>query len=251
MVKKSIFTFVFLALVAYVSAQTLQFELDGRVFANNEALICDVTPNEWGEMEQKMQLRNLTDQPIDVIVEKEYVKIVEGTTNMFCWGSCLDANAFVTRPFTIEPMSVSLDGLLSFHYQVDPTYSGDPASCLVGTTIVKYYAYTSEAPDDKVCIEIWFAYGAQSIDENKVNFGHAYPNPAASVVRFNYELPSAGNASVSVYNLLGQEVLTQELSNLQGQAVLSVADLTDGIYFCNLKVDGCAVRTEKFVVKKY
>ena len=37
--KKSIFTLAFLALVAFASAQTLQFELDGRVFANNEVYI--------------------------------------------------------------------------------------------------------------------------------------------------------------------------------------------------------------------
>ena len=113
------------------------------------------------------------------------------------------------------------------------------------------YAYPDGNEEDKVGIEIWFAYGAESIDENKISFGHAFPNPASSVVRFNYQLPAACNVSVSVYNLLGQEVLSQRLDALQGQAALPVADLTEGIYFCNLKVDGRAVKTEKFVVKKY
>ena len=44
--------------------------------------------------------------------------------------------------------------------------------------------------------------------------------------------------------------MSQDLNSLQGQAVLSVADLTEGIYFCNLKVDGRTVRTEKFIVRK-
>ena len=251
MMKKSIFTLAFLAVMAFASAQSLQFELDGRVFANNEKYICETAPNDWGEIELKMQLRNLTDKALEVVVEKEYVKIVDGTSNTFCWGSCLGPDGFVTRPVIMEPFAVSGDGELSFHYQVDPTYSGDEASYLVGTSMLKYYAYPADDPSVKTCIEIWFAYGASNIDENKINFSHAYPNPASSVVRFNYQLPSAGNVSVSVYNLLGQEVLSQQLGALQGQAVLSVADLTEGIYFCNLKVDGRAVKTEKFVVKKY
>lgn len=251
MYKKSIFTLVFLAVIGWVSAQSLQFEMDGRVFANNEKYICETTPNDWGEIELKMQLRNLTDKPLEVVVEKEYVKIVDGTTNTFCWGSCLGPDGFVTRPVTMEPYAVSQDGELSFHYQVDPTYSGDEASYLAGTSMLRYYAYPADNTDNKTCIEIWFAYGASSIDENKISFSHAYPNPASSMVHFNYQLPSTGNVSVSVYNLLGQEVMSQQLDAMQGQAVFSVADLTEGIYFCNLKVDGRAVKTEKFVVKKY
>ena len=251
MIKKSIFTLAFLAVMSWVSAQSLQFEMDGRVFANNEVYICEDAPSEFGEIGLEMQLRNLTDKQLNVIVAKEYVKIVGGTTNYFCWGSCLGPDATSTRPVVMEPYAVSGNGEPSFHYQLDPEYTGDVASYPVGTTIVKYYAYVAENQDDKTCLEVWFAYGASGIDENKISFSHAYPNPASSLVHFNYQLPTNGNVSVSVYNLLGQEVLSQQLDALQGQAVLSVADLTDGIYFCNLKVDGRAVKTEKFVVKKY
>jgi hypothetical protein len=250
MMKKSIFTLAFLALVAFASAQTLQFELDGRVFANNEVYICPSEPNMTGELAQEMQLRNLTNQTLSVVVMKEEIQMVPGTENSFCWGSCYDPTVTISRPNELEGNSVSLAGLLSFHHQIDPTYSGDPANFLVGTSIVRYYAYPSDDPDNAICLEMWFAYGAEGIDENQVVLGHAYPNPASSVVRFNYELPSVVNASVSVYNLLGQEVMSQDLNSLQGQAVLSVADLTEGIYFCNLKVDGRTVRTEKFIVRK-
>ena len=251
MIKKSIFTLAFLAVMGWVSAQSLQFEMDGRVFANNEVYICEDAPNEWGEIGLEMQLRNLTDKQLNVIVEKDTVKVVRGTTNYFCWGSCLDPGATTSRPKLMEPNELSGYSEPSFHYQLDPNYTGDVASYPVGTTVIRYYAYIAETPADKVCLEVWFAYGASSIDENKISFGRAYPNPASSLVHFNYQLPATGNVSVSVYNLLGQEVLSQQLDALQGQAVLSVADLTDGIYFCNLKVDGRAVKTEKFVVKKY
>jgi hypothetical protein len=44
--------------------------------------------------------------------------------------------------------------------------------------------------------------------------------------------------------------MSQRLNNLQGVAAFSVADLNEGIYFCNLVVNGQAVKTEKFVVRK-
>ena len=84
--------------MGWVSAQSLQFEMDGRVFANNEVYVCEATPTSWGEIELKMQLRNLTDKQLNVVVEKEYVKIVDGTTNTFCWGLCLGPDGFSTRP---------------------------------------------------------------------------------------------------------------------------------------------------------
>lgn len=251
MIKKTIFTFAFMALMACASAQTLQFELEGRVFANNEVYICPSEPNGIGELLQEMQIRNLTNDSLLVVVKKEEIKMVEGTENSFCWaGSCLPSTVFESRPWTVAANSASLVGELSFHHQIDPTFSGEAANFLVGTSIVRYYAYPVNEPDNTACIEMWFAYGAESVKENEVSLGHAYPNPASSLVRFDYRLSERGNVSVSVYNLLGQEVLNQTLDAMQGQAVLSVADLNDGIYFCNLKVNGRAVKTEKFIVKK-
>lgn len=252
MTKKTILTLAFMALVACLSAQTLQFEFDGHVFANNEVYICTSEPNEIGEMAQDMQIRNLTNETIPVVVRKEEVQMVDGTENSFCWaGLCMPATTFESRPWPMEGGAVSMIGELSFHHQIDPTYSGNPVNFLIGTSIVRYYAYSADDQDNTVCLEVWFAYGAEDVDENMVSFGHAYPNPATSQVRFDYQLSGEGNASVSVYNLMGQEVMNQQLGAMQGQAVLSVADLTDGIYFCTMKVNGRAVKTEKFVVKKF
>ena len=247
--KKSIFTLAFMALMAFASAQSLQFELDGYVFANGEKVICTDVDEDLGEMIQEMQVRNLTDASIDVMIRREKVQIVDGTQNSFCWGGCYAPQVDSSpRPLAVEAGAASLPGLLSFHQAI--ASPDDPEVYITGTSIVKYYAYPADNENDQVCIEVWFAYGAEGINEKEVVLGHAYPNPASSVVRFDYELPGVANASMSVYNLLGQEVLKQDLTALQGQAVLSVADLTEGIYFCNLKVNGRTVKTEKFIVRK-
>lgn len=249
--KKSIFTLAFLAVMGWVSAQSLQFEKDGYVYGQGETVICTHV-EEWGEMIQEMQLRNNTSSSLQVMVMREVVEIVEGTENSFCWGSCYAPTVNVSpRPVEMEAGALSAAGLLSFHHLIDPTYSGDPENFIPGTSIVKYYAYPEGNEDDRVCVEVHFVYDPSSVSEQPVlNFGHAYPNPATSMVRFDYNISSASNASVAIYNLLGQEVMRQPLTTLQGTAAFSVADLNEGIYFCNLFVNGQAVKAEKFIVKK-
>lgn len=249
--KKTVFTLVFLAAMGWVSAQSLQFELNGHVYAQGEKIIC-TNVEAWGEMIQEMNVRNITGAALDVMIEKEHVQIVEGTQTSFCWGSCYTPEVFVSpRPQTLEGGAISNEGLLSFHHLIDPEYSGDPNNFIVGTSIVKYYAYPADNTDDRACLEVWFAYNAEGIAENPVfSFGHAYPNPASSTVRFNYSVSSTDNAVACVYNLLGQEVMRKELNGMQSHVAFSVADLNDGIYFCNLFVNGQAVKTEKFIVRK-
>lgn len=242
MMKKSIFTLAFMALMAFASAQSLQFELDGHVFANDEMVFCFNYVEDFGEFVQDMQIRNLSGGDMNVVVEREEISIADGSMNYFCWGLCFSPEVSVSRPpVPVAAGEVSVIGALAFHYT--------PAESL-GSSSIRYYAYDPNVEDSRVSIIIVFNSSEDVSERVIADMGCAYPNPASSAVHFNYEVSAGVHASVSVYNLLGQEVLKQDLNALQGQAVLSVADLTEGIYFCNLKVDGRTVKTEKFIVRK-
>ncbi len=241
--KKTLFTLVLLAVMGFVSAQSLQFEWDGNVYNDGDAIECVNDEFGFGEYIQHMQIRNLTSADLNVIVEKEVLEDLEGVMNFFCWGSCFSPDVFVSpRPVTVEANSVTGEEALSFH----ALYDGE----VYGYLVMRYYAYDESNPDERVSIIVKFHRSGEGVAENAIEFGHAYPNPASSMVSFDYALSSGDKVSVSVYNLLGQEVMGQQLNNLQGKVSFSVADLNEGIYFCNLFVNGCAVKTEKFVVKK-
>ena len=239
--KKSIFTLILMAVIGCVSAQSLQFELDGNVFANDETVFCSNYLESMGEFMQDLQLRNLSDADMDVVVEREEVSVPEGSVNYFCWGLCFSPTISVSGPVTMAPGEVSGEGALGFHYL--------PMESTVSASI-RYYAYNPRDENSRISIVIVFNSGESVSERTFANLGHAYPNPASSEVRFNYELSACDHASVSVYNLLGQEVKSMNLTGLLGQAVFSVADLKEGIYFCNLIVNGQALKTEKFIVKK-
>lgn len=243
MIKRSIFTLMFLAVMGWVSAQSLQFEWDGHAYTEGETIECN-TPTEWGEYLQDMQIRNLTGQDLNVLVKKEVIEDLEGVSNFFCWGLCFGPDTYVSpNPVAVPANSVTSVGALSFHAMFDEN--------VFGKVQVRYSAYDERHPEDAAIINVVFHRSGEGIQEvSAVRFGQAYPNPASSVVNFDYNINASDRASVSVYNLLGQEVKSQQVNGMQGHLSVSVADLNEGIYFCKLFVNGSAVSTEKFVVKK-
>ncbi len=243
MIKKAFFTLLFLSVTAWVSAQSLQFELNGHVYEEGETIQCNA-PTEWGEYLQDMQIRNLTSQDWNVLVKKEVIEDLEGVSNYFCWGLCFGPDTYVSpNPVAVPANSVTSVGALSFHAMFEDN--------VFGKVQVKYSAYDERHPEDAVTINVVFHKSGEGVHEvAAVRFGQAYPNPASSVVNFDYNVNASDRASVSVYNLLGQEVMSLPINTLQDRLSISVADLNNGIYFCNLFVNGSAVKTEKFVVKK-
>lgn len=241
MFKKSIITLLFLAAIGYVSAQTLQFEWDGNVFYEGEAIECTNDEYGYGEFIQHMQIRNLTSNDMNVIIEKEVLEDLEGTINSFCWGMCYGPDTYVSpEAVTVLANSLNTDDL-SFHNIYDPE--------VFGYVVVRYYAYDEHNPDERVSIIVKFHKSGDGVDDNaQFEMSQAYPNPATSTVNFDYSFN--GNLTAVVYNIVGQEVLRKDLNTNNGQMSISVADLNDGIYFCTMLVDGCASATQKFVVKK-
>lgn len=240
--KRILFTLVLMAVFGCVSAQSMQFEWNGTVYADGETIECTNDEFGYGELIQHMQFRNNTNETMKILIEKEVIQNLDGVMNLFCWGQCFSPEVMVsTNAIEVAPNSLNTDDL-SFHAIFDEGVFGD--------VIIKYYAYDERTPNQRISIIVRFRKSGVGVAEHVADLGHAYPNPATSVVRFNYELSAVDNASVSVFNLLGQEVMSTKLNSLHGQVAFSVADLNAGIYFCNLNVNGRSVKTEKFVVKK-
>lgn len=79
------------------------------------------------------------------------------------------------------------------------------------------------------------------------------PNPFNPITTISYALPHAAQVELNVYNLNGQ--LVQSLENgKMGKGVhkaeFNGADLTSGMYICNLKVDGKSVQSKKMMMLK-
>lgn len=230
-----------LAVVSFLSAQDLQFEYNGTVYHDGDTIVSHY--NELAEEYiQELYIRNLTNDSVGVVVEREILEESNAIDRFFCWGSCLNSDIDISRPVIIGPDSLSTEAFSS-HVK----FGEEP-----GLAIIKYYAYSSdqETPDNRISIIIKADSHNYGVTENSVSVGSAYPNPASSQVHFNLKASGDSDVNVLVYNLLGQEVKSQWTNSSNGRINLAVDDLQPGIYFCSFLVNNEIVKTEKFIVKR-
>jgi hypothetical protein len=79
-----------------------------------------------------------------------------------------------------------------------------------------------------------------------------YPNPAHNYVEVDYGFfpwQSKSEASLSVKNMLGEEVLSLQLPQYSGKQILNIKDLATGVYFINLMDGGVVVGSEKMLIR--
>lgn len=238
MLKKSLLTTLFIALVGIITAQTLQFEWEGNVYQDGQTIISEY--NElMMEYAQELKIRNLTGNDMGVIVEREILENADGTLVYFCWGLCLSPENNIGGPVDVTAQSLS-DETFSSHVIFS---EGE-----TGVVKVRYSAYDRGNPDDRVSIII-LAGASANVNEHSLNFGQAYPNPANTQVSFDLKNDSSSDIQAVVYNLLGQEVKSLLVSGLQSRVTIAVDDLEAGIYFCRFTANGEVLKTEKFIVK--
>lgn len=244
--KRIVLFFMALAAVSFASAQSFIVMRDGQVLPSGEKIIVTAVDPVMNEMIVDLSVKNNSEASLDLILSRENVQMVEGMSSYFCWDFCYPATVSVSNPETYEPGETKEHK--SLHY--GPDYNVQE-QMLPGTTICKYSISSRANPSETFTLEVWFAYNATSLDERSLtqcSFGAAYPNPASSTVSFQCNVVNNADASLSIYNLLGQEVKAQTI-NKQGKISVAVDDFQEGIYFCNFMVDGKLLKTEKFIVK--
>jgi len=76
-----------------------------------------------------------------------------------------------------------------------------------------------------------------------------YPNPFTTSTTLKFENPKNENSTLSVYNFMGQQLIS--INNITANQVqINRGDLTDGVYFFQLKTDRQLMASGKFVIQK-
>ncbi|MBO7286646.1 MAG: T9SS type A sorting domain-containing protein [Bacteroidales bacterium] len=228
---------------AVVPALTFKFEGEA-VEPGTINIVSDL--NSAMEIQFDLHVINTTDADINVICEMTDDPNGVGS-NYLCWGNCY-------MPGVLEAENVVTaggEGIFNGHCMfVDAEYQTLPE----GSEIHMVYTFYDERnPEDKYTFNVNFKYQSDAIvDFNNVNvFGNAYPNPANNTVSFDYNMPfDVNSASVAIYNMMGQEVVKQDLNLAGSRADINVSDLNEGVYFYSLIVNNQTVKTNKFVVSR-
>lgn len=94
------------------------------------------------------------------------------------------------------------------------------------------------------------AQGVGLKNSDVITINNIYPNPTKGATTVVFNLKQSANVSMSVLNLLGQEVAGSNAGNLAAGSNTIALDLTGlkaGVYFVNVTIDG-ATSTEKLTV---
>ena len=86
--------------------------------------------------------------------------------------------------------------------------------------------------------------GVVKVDEVKI-----YPNPASNTVTISYAIQQNEKASLTLYDIVGNEVRQVDLSSQNTNVSFSVADLITGVYIYKYEISGRVVSTGKLVIE--
>lgn len=234
---------VILVTVFYANSQSFSLSWDD--VALGDTVIIMPIHDTLNEMVFEAIVHNASDSEVDVIVVRERISLLEGSSDYFCWGACypdfIDTSGMT---MAVAPGGHSAEGDFSGHYA---------RNGFVGISIVKYTFYDINNPADRVTIVTKFDNSPNDIAENILNnimVSEIYPNPAVNFVNMDYDLPrEIETASVKIVNILGSVVKEQQINTGNGKLRLDISDINDGIYFYSICINNEAYITKKLIVK--
>lgn len=225
--------------VLFGIAQNLSLIYDGNPVVNDQNVAYTGEPTSALIVAYMGVTNNYTDT-MQVMCKKVEISIVPGSQNTFCWDNCYPPNIYV-----------SLSSLKIGPGETNTQFTGDYEPLThAGQSIIRYVYFDETNPNDSICFNALFnAYPLGIEDRAAASLSAAYPNPASSQASFNYSVEDGANASILVRNVLGATVKEIRVSG-SGVAKISTLDLSEGIYFYSMVVNGQVQSTRKLVVSR-
>lgn len=202
-----------------INGQTIQVAVDVNII-NTPAIL-------------SLIIQNQSTNSLDLKVKKEYIDIVEGTSNSFCWnGACLP-------PFTMETEALTLASGESYNgFSVEYYCMG-----IEGTSTVKYIVFEENGPEAFFIVE--YSTDFTSLSSQFISEFSVFPNPAQN----NFSIEVSNNISnIEICNVLGELIYSTSISNQHVN--IDCSKWSNGLYFIRTFDGNNLVKTQKLIVSK-
>ena len=186
-----------------------------------------------------LNVRNISNQSLNVLCTKNILSDIPGADDFFCWGGvCIPDPLVMTSPSTTNIESEQMSTEFSGHFS---------AYGLPGIGVIEYCFYPDTDITDSACMTVTYNVAPTAIDDYQsiTILGDFYPNPASENVYFTF---NGNSATLKLIDILGNNVKEISLSQA-GIQKLDLSDMNKGIYFGNLIVNDQVVSIKKLIVK--
>ncbi len=194
-------------------------------------------------MEGHATITNISSSSKDVSVQRTVNNLFSGHNSYFCWVQCYSSQT------SLAPDNVTLN-------PGDNTdiFRGDLETFAIsGISVVSYCFFDVNNTSDSVCVDYIYdaTTGIADIPAGKNYISKAYPNPASEFTQFYINLnKGVKNAQVKIFNMLGAEVKSVQVTDARNTLKVNISNLKGGIYFYSLFIDGKSTSTGKLMVTK-
>lgn len=192
-----------------------------------------------------VRFKNTSDKTITLIIRKAGGELGSTQRSFFCFdNNCLDQKIedYILK---VEPGQT----LTNFQVALD-------AGLSAGESSVQYVVFNKSQPGQLLEFTLNYSVEEKSekpniYDSRFITLHDVYPNPVTDNATVVYKiLNDRVSARIRLHNLLGNVVADYELSPSDTQLRLRVDDLSEGIYFYTLYLEGESVVTRKLIIKK-
>jgi Secretion system C-terminal sorting domain len=245
--KRLILSAFLLSMVAFYGySQSLTLSNSQGTIEPNAIIIQAGTPDSV-ELITYLNVKNVSNNSLSVLCKKTQLKVLDSTEITMCWaGGCYSASTFIS-PNAQQMAAGQINTEFVGHYTqtaFHPFTSGE--------SVVRWVFFDRANVNDSASVTIKYTSFPLGIDEANGQQGvlsNAYPNPASGYTGFTYSTAAGSLGKIVIRNILGATMQTQLLSATSGKVTVNTMNLSDGIYFCSLMVDGKTSQTKKLIVK--
>jgi len=196
---------------------------------------------EESSIEVGAYVRNISTDSKNVMVKKYELTVVSGSEAYFCWDRCYSNTINVSIVYETVAAGDTIK-----------KFSGDfKPNGFSGRSIVKYTFFIDRESTDSVSLTIQYDISLTGINDikNQYQISSAYPNPATSVVYFNYTISGNTDGKIIIYDIVGKKVKELIADKQTNQARADISQLNPGLYLWTFEVNGISVKTEKLLIK--
>lgn len=168
----------------------------------------------------------------------------------FCWDLCYGT----TGSQSINPIKIAPGDTLNRPGNIDEQYVMFQPGGIDGYSRTTMRIVNANDNNDFMDVIFEFSVGGatNSITDAELaarSLSNPYPNPVRNNFSVDYSLPTSNTATLRLFNLIGNEVMREEITSREGTASLEVSTLPRGVYFLHLVADNKAISSRRVILR--